>query len=98
MKFWTSTTSTVTWSHCAGVITRAAWDAPASRRESTFVRCGWGTSRGLMRNVELPGDWPIPCPRQFIAYILTEETPDHSTIWRIRRLDLVERHKAVFRG
>ena len=50
-----------------------------------------------MRNVELPGDWPIPCPRQFIAYILTEETPDHSTISRTRRLYSVETHKAVFR-
>ena len=34
--------------------------------------------------------------RQFIAYTLTEETPDHSTISRTRRLYAVETHKAVF--
>lgn len=35
--------------------------------------------------------------RKFIAYSLTEETPDHSTISRTRRLYAVETHKAVFR-
>ena len=35
--------------------------------------------------------------RKFIAYALTEETPDHSTISRTRRLYSVEMHKAVFR-
>src|SRR5260370_22536454 len=35
--------------------------------------------------------------RKFIAYTLTEETPDHSTISRARRLFSVETHKAVFR-
>src|SRR6202140_3915467 len=35
--------------------------------------------------------------RKFIAYALTEETPDHSTISRTRRLYWVETHKAVFR-
>src|SRR6202158_589657 len=35
--------------------------------------------------------------RQFVAYALTEETPDHSTIARTRRLYAVETHKAVFR-
>jgi len=35
--------------------------------------------------------------RKFIAYGLTEETPDHSTISRTRRLYSVETHKAVFR-
>src|SRR5712691_4106136 len=35
--------------------------------------------------------------RKFIAYTLTEETPDHSTISRTRRLYSVETHKAVFR-
>ena len=35
--------------------------------------------------------------RNFIAYSLTEETPDHSTISRTRRLYSVETHKAVFR-
>jgi transposase len=35
--------------------------------------------------------------RKFIAYALTEETPDHSTISRTRRLFSVETHKAVFR-
>lgn len=35
--------------------------------------------------------------RQFIAYALTEATPDHSTISRTRRLFWVETHKAVFR-
>jgi transposase len=35
--------------------------------------------------------------RRFIAYALTEETPDHSTISRTRRLYTVETHKAVFR-
>jgi transposase len=35
--------------------------------------------------------------RKFIAYALTEETPDHSTISRTRRLYSVETHKAVFR-
>jgi transposase len=35
--------------------------------------------------------------RRFIAYALTEETPDHSTISRTRRLYSVETHKAVFR-
>jgi transposase len=35
--------------------------------------------------------------RNFIAYALTEETPDHSTISRTRRLYSVETHKAVFR-
>jgi transposase len=34
--------------------------------------------------------------RKFIAYALTEETPDHSTISRTRRLYSVETHKAVF--
>src|SRR5947208_2295848 len=41
---------------------KAAWDAPASRRGSTFVPCCWGTSKGLIRNVELPGGSPTPCP------------------------------------
>jgi transposase len=35
--------------------------------------------------------------RKFISYALTEETPDHSTISRTRRLYTVETHKAVFR-
>jgi len=35
--------------------------------------------------------------RKFIGYALTEETPDHSTISRTRRLYSVETHKAVFR-
>jgi transposase len=35
--------------------------------------------------------------RRFIGYALTEETPDHSTISRTRRLYSVETHKAVFR-
>jgi transposase len=35
--------------------------------------------------------------RRFISYALTEETPDHSTISRTRRLYSVETHKAVFR-
>lgn len=35
--------------------------------------------------------------RKFIGYALTEETPDHSTISRTRRLYWVETHKAVFR-
>jgi transposase len=35
--------------------------------------------------------------RKFIAYSLTEETPDHSTISRTRRLYTVETHRAVFR-
>src|SRR5579859_7711435 len=35
--------------------------------------------------------------RKFIAYTLTEETPDHTTFSRTRRLYSVETHKAVFR-
>lgn len=35
--------------------------------------------------------------RKFLGYSLTEETPDHSTISRTRRLYWVETHKAVFR-
>ena len=35
--------------------------------------------------------------RRFIAYALTEETPDHSSITRTRRLFAVETHTAVFR-
>jgi transposase len=35
--------------------------------------------------------------RRFIAYALTEETPDHSTLSRTRRLFAVETHRAVFR-
>jgi transposase len=35
--------------------------------------------------------------RKFIAYRLTEETPDHSTLSRTRRLLAVETHQAVFR-
>jgi transposase len=35
--------------------------------------------------------------RKFIAYALTEETPDHSTLSRTRRLYSVETHRAVFR-
>src|SRR6266478_2628711 len=35
---------------------------PVSRRVSIFVCCCWGTSKGLIRNVELPGGWPTPCP------------------------------------
>jgi len=35
--------------------------------------------------------------RKFIDYALTEETPDHSTISRTRRLYSLETHKAVFR-
>jgi transposase len=35
--------------------------------------------------------------RRFIGYALTEETPDHSTISRTRRLYAVETHRAVFR-
>jgi transposase len=35
--------------------------------------------------------------RRFIAYALTEETPDHSSISRTRRLFAVETHTAVFR-
>jgi transposase len=35
--------------------------------------------------------------RRFIAYALTEATPDHSTLSRTRRLYAVETHKAVFR-
>src|SRR5258707_15760849 len=36
--------------------------------------------------------------RKFIAYALTEETPDHSTISRTRRLYFWETPKAGFRG
>src|SRR5258707_12457025 len=35
--------------------------------------------------------------RKFIAYALTEETPDHSTLSRTRRLFSVETHNAAFR-
>jgi transposase len=35
--------------------------------------------------------------RKFIGYALTEETPDHSTLSRTRRLYSVETHRAVFR-
>src|SRR5712691_9480148 len=35
--------------------------------------------------------------RKFLAYTLTEETPDHSTLSRTRRLFAVETHRAVFR-
>jgi transposase len=35
--------------------------------------------------------------RKFIGYALTEETPDHSTLSRTRRLYSVETHTAVFR-
>src|SRR5712692_4276954 len=35
--------------------------------------------------------------RGFIGYALTEETPDHSTLSRTRRLYSVETHQAVFR-
>ena len=35
--------------------------------------------------------------RKFIGYGLTEQTPDHSTLSRTRRLYAVETHKAVFR-
>ena len=35
--------------------------------------------------------------RQFLGYALDEETPDHSTISRTRRLYWVETHKAIFR-
>lgn len=35
--------------------------------------------------------------RQFLGYALDEETPDHSTISRTRRLYWLETHKAVFR-
>jgi transposase len=34
---------------------------------------------------------------KFIGYTMTEETPDHSTLSRTRRLYSVETHKAVFR-
>src|SRR5258708_31957385 len=34
--------------------------------------------------------------RKFIGYALTEETPDHSTLSRTRRLFSVETHRAVF--
>src|SRR5580700_1060720 len=34
---------------------------------------------------------------KFIGYALTEETPDHSTLSRTRRLYSVETHRAVFR-
>lgn len=35
--------------------------------------------------------------RKFLGYSLTEQTPDHSTISRTRRLYSLETHKAVFR-
>src|SRR6266496_6351361 len=35
--------------------------------------------------------------RKFLGYDLNEETPDHSTISRTRRLYWLETHKAVFR-
>ena len=35
--------------------------------------------------------------RRFLRYALDEETPDHSTLSRTRRLYWVETHKAVFR-
>jgi len=35
--------------------------------------------------------------RKFIDYAVTEETPDHSTLSRTRRLYWLETHKAVFR-
>src|SRR2546422_10569707 len=35
--------------------------------------------------------------RKFIGYALTEETPDHSTISRTRRLYSGGKHQAVFR-
>ena len=54
MRFSTSTTSTVTWSICADAITRVLWGAPVSHRASTFVRCCWGTSKGLILNPAVP--------------------------------------------
>src|SRR5580658_1926800 len=62
IKFSTSTTSTGTWRDCAGAITKAAWDAPVSRRASTFVRCCWATSKGLIRNGNClaPGRLAVP--------------------------------------
>src|ERR1700680_2191539 len=35
--------------------------------------------------------------REFVGYSVIEQTPDHSTISRTRRLLAVETHKAVFR-
>ena len=35
--------------------------------------------------------------REFLGYSVTEQTPDHSTISRTRRLYTLEAHKAVFR-
>ena len=35
--------------------------------------------------------------REFLGFSVTEETPDHSTVSRTRRLVPVETHKAVFR-
>ena len=35
--------------------------------------------------------------REFLGYSVTEQTPDHSTISRTRRLYTLESHKAVFR-
>jgi hypothetical protein len=53
--------------------------------------------RGLIRNGALRGGWLIGwLLRQFLHIGLDENTPDHSTISRTRRLIDVETHRKVF--
>ncbi|MGH9690624.1 MAG: transposase [Candidatus Acidiferrales bacterium] len=62
-----------------------------SRRGSIFVCCWLGILKGLMRSAGLPGGL-----RRFLGIGLDEQTPDHSTISRTRRLIDVETHRKVF--
>ena len=70
---------------------------PAQRRRE---RLGQIRSARRRRDSERGIAWRLAdslSMRRFIAYALTEATPDHSSISRTRRLFAVETHTAVFR-
>ena len=92
------TTSTVTWSNCAGVIIKAGRGRPSIAPGVYFRSLLLGYFEGI--DSERGIAWRLAdslSMRKFIAYALTEETPDHSTLSRTRRLYSVETHRAVFR-
>ena len=79
-------------------ITRAVRAARLSRRDRISGCCCWVYFEGI--DSERGMAWRAADSlsyRKFLGYDLSEQTPDHSTVSRTRRLYSVETHRAVMK-
>ena len=73
------------------------WAAPRFRRACTSACCWWATSRGSARSGASPGVCATAFRlREFLGIPLTEDTPDHSSLTRVRDRLPLEVRSTVF--